>query len=117
MIEHQVGAYTDCAHGAGLAAISVPYYKYICSFGIDKFVRFAKNVWSINTDGMDKNAAAAAGIEKLREFIVEIGMPLTLRELGATEDMLPLIAKSTVPGGGYKQLTDKDILNVLKECY
>ena len=117
MIEHQVGAYTDCAHGAGLAAISVPYYKYICSFGIDKFVRFAKNVWSINTDGMDKNAAAAAGIEKLREFIVEIGMPLTLRELGATEDMLPLIAKSTVPGGGYKQMTDKDILNVLKECY
>ena len=117
MIEHQVGAYTDCAHGAGLAAISVPYYKYICSFGIDKFVRFAKNVWSINTDGMDKNAAAAAGIEKLREFIVEIGMPLTLRELGATEDMLPLIAKSTVPGGGYKQMTDKDILHVVKECY
>lgn len=117
MIEHQLGAYTDCAHGAGLAAISVPYYKYICSFGIDKFVRFAKNVWGINTEGMDKSSAAAAGIEKLKDFIVEIGMPLTLRELGATEDMLPLIAKSAVPGGGYKQMTEKDILNVLKECY
>lgn len=42
MIEHQLGAYTDCAHGVGLAIISVPYYKYIYQYGIDKFVRFAK---------------------------------------------------------------------------
>ena len=117
MIEHQLGAYTDCAHGAGLAAISVPYYKYICSYGIDKFVRFAKNVWGIDTDGMSKSDAANAGIEKLREFIAELGLPLTLRELGATEEMLPLIANSTVLGGGYKQMNPEDILTVLKECY
>ena len=41
MIEHQLGAYTDCAHGMGLAAISLPYYRYIHSYGLDKFVRFA----------------------------------------------------------------------------
>ena len=28
-IEHQVGAYTDCAHGVGLAIVSIPYYKHI----------------------------------------------------------------------------------------
>lgn len=117
MIEHQLGAYTDCAHGAGLAAISVAYYKYICSFGIDKFVSFAKNVWNINTDGMSKEAAANAGIEKLGEFIDELGLPQHLKDLGATEDMLPKIANSTVLGGGYKQMTPEDILNVLKECY
>ena len=47
----------------------------------------------------------------------ELGLPLTLRELGASEDMLPLIANSTVPGGGYKKMTAEDILTVLKECY
>ncbi len=117
MIEHQLGAYTDCAHGAGLAAISVPYYKYICKYGLDKFVRFAKNVWEIDTDKMKAEDAANAGIEKLGDFINELGLPSTLRELGATEEMLPLIAESTVTGGGYKQMNAGDILTVLKECY
>ena len=117
MIEHQIGAYTDCAHGAGLAAISVPYYKYVYPYGKEKFVRFAKNVWDINTDSMTADEAAEAGIEKLKEFIKLIELPLTLRELGATEEMLPLIAESTVKGGGYKQMDTEDILKVLKESY
>ncbi len=117
MIEHQLGAYTDCAHGAGLAVISVPYYQYIYKYGIDKFVRFAKNVWDIPVEGMTKDAAANAGIETLGAFIRELGLPQTLRELGATEEMLPLIADSTVQGGGYKQMAADDILQVLRNCY
>ncbi len=117
MIEHQIGAYTDCTHGAGLAVVSIPYYKYIAPYGIDKFVRFAKNVWDIDTDKMSKEEAADAGIEKLAEFIKELKLPTTLRELGATEEMLPKIANSTVLGGGYKQMDAEDILKVLKNCY
>ncbi len=117
MIEHQIGAYTDCTHGAGLAVVSIPYYKYIAPFGIDKFVRFAKNVWDIDTDKMSKDEAANAGVEKLAEFIKELKLPTTLRELGATEEMLPKIANSTVLGGGYKQMDAEDILKVLKNCY
>lgn len=117
MIEHQLGAYTDCAHGAGLAAISVPYYRYICSLGTDKFVRFAKNIWDIDTDSMSREQAADAGIEKLAEFIRLIGLPSRLSELGATEDMLPLIANSAIPGGGYKKMDAADILNVLKASF
>ena len=117
MIEHQIGAYTDCAHGAGLAAVSVPYYKYICKFGIEKFTRFAKNVWDIDTSGMTKEESAAAGIDKLAEFIKILEMPSSLKELGVTEEMLPLIANSTIPGGGYKNMSAEDILTVLKECY
>ncbi len=115
MIEHQIGAYTDCAHGAGLAVVSVPYYKYICKYAPEKFARFARNVWGVSED--DTDAVTALGIEKLKDFIKELGLPLTLRELGASEDMLPLIANSTVPGGGYKKMTAEDILTVLKECY
>lgn len=117
MIEHQIGAYTDCAHGAGLAVVSIPYYKYIASYGIDKFARFAKTVWEIDASKMTAAEAAEAGIEKLAEFIKIIGLPTTLKELGATEEMLPLIANSTVIGGGYKVMQPDDILKVLKECY
>lgn len=117
MIEHQLGAYTDCTHGAGLAAISPAYYRYICKYGLNKFVRFAKNVWDINTDNMSDTDAAEAGIVKLEEFIRMLNLPLSVKALGATEEMLPLIANSTVLGGGYKQMSAEDILAVLKNCF
>lgn len=117
MIEHQVGAYTDCPHGEGLAVISVPYYRYIYKDGIDKFVRYAKRVWNIDTDDLTKEQAALAGIEALREFIRELGLPETLRELGATDKMFSDIAESSVKGGGYLKMEKEDILKVLKSCF
>lgn len=117
MIEHQLGAYTDCPHGAGLAVISVPYYRYIYRDGLDMFVRFAAKVWGIDPHGMDKEQAALAGIDALAAFIRELGLPATLRELGATEDMLPKIAASAVKGGGYRRMEEADILKVLEACY
>ena len=117
MIEHQLGAYTDCPHGLGLAVISMPYYRYIYKDGIDKFVRFAENVWNVKTEGKAKDEIALEGIACLENFAKELGIPLTLRELGATEDMLPKIAETTYEGGGYKYMTHADILKVLKECF
>ncbi|BBF43077.1 NADH-dependent butanol dehydrogenase A [Lachnospiraceae bacterium KM106-2] len=117
MIEHQLGAYTDCAHGMGLAAISIPYYRYIYKDGLDKFVRFAKEVWHVREEGKSKDEIALEGIASLEAFIKECGMVSSLRELGATKEMLPLIANSTVLGGGYKKVTAEDILTILEQCY
>lgn len=116
MIEHQLGAYTDCPHGEGLAVISVPYYKYIYQAGLAKFARFAKKVWGLAAE-MPAEAAALAGIEALGSFIHELGLPTTLRELGATVEMLPKIASSAVKGGGYRQMEEEDILRVLEACF
>ena len=116
-IEHQLGAYTDCPHGLGLAVISMPYYRYIYKDGIDKFVRFAENVWNVDTDGKTKDEIALEGITCLENFAKKLGIPMTLRELGATEEMLPKIAETSYEGGGYKYMTHADILNVLKECF
>ena len=117
MIEHQLGAYTDCAHGMGLAAISLPYYRYIYKYGLDKFVRFAHEVWNVSEEGKTKDEIALEGIVCLETFIKECGMATTLRELGAEKEMLPLIAESTVLGGGYKKLTAEEVLNILEACY
>ena len=76
-----------------------------------------KKVWGIDVDGMSKEEAALAGIDALADFIRELGLPTTLRELGTTEEMLPQIAASTVKGGGYRKLEEADILKVLKECF
>jgi len=117
MIEHQLGAYTDCAHGMGLAAISLPYYRYIYQFGLDKFVRFAKEVWGVDITGKTKEAAALEGIEAMESFIKECGIVTSLKDLGATEEMLPLIANSTVLLGGYKVLTAEEVLEILNSAY
>ena len=116
-IEHQVGAYTDCPHGVGLAIVSIPYYRYIYKYGLDKFVRFAKNIWDVQTDGKTKERVAEEGIDRLFDFVKELGIPTTLREVGATEDMLEKIANSASLGGGYKELTNAEILEILKECF
>ena len=116
-IEHQVGAYTDCPHGLGLAVVSIPYYRYIYKDGVDKFVRFATKIWNVDEIGKTADEVALEGIDCLQKFIVELGIPTTLRELGATEDMLSKIAYSTTPGGGYKKLTQDDIYEILKQCY
>ncbi len=116
-IEHQLGAYTDCPHGLGLAVISMPYYRYIYREGIHQFVRFAKNVWNVNPEGKTEDEIALEGIAALENFAKELGIPLTLRELGATEEMLAKIAESAFEGGGYRHMTHEDILNVLKACY
>ena len=66
---------------------------------------------------MSDTDAAEAGIVKLEEFIRMLNLPLSVKALGATEEMLPLIANSTVLGGGYKQMSAEDILAVLKNCF
>lgn len=43
-IEHQLGAYTDCNHGQGLAVIHPAYYRHILKGAEQKFTRFAKVV-------------------------------------------------------------------------
>ena len=117
MIEHQLGAYTDCAHGIGLAIISPAYYRYIYRDGLHRFVRYAKHIWGVEDNGQGDEAIALEGINRLEAFIAELGIPATLREVGATEEMLPLIANSTALGGGYKQLNAEDILAILKACW
>ena len=116
-IEHQVGAYTDCPHGLGLAVVSIPYYRYIYKTGLAKFVRFATTIWNVDPAGKTDNEIALAGLDAMRDFIVELGIPTTLRELGTTEEMLEKIAYSTIPGGGYQKLTQDDIYEILKACY
>jgi len=117
MIEHQLGAYTDCAHGIGLAIISVPYYRAVYKYGLHRFVRYAKNIWHVNPEGKSDEQVALEGIDCLSKFIQELGIPQTLREVGATEEMLPLIAESTIKGGGYHVVTTEEVLEILKACF
>ena len=118
MMEHQLGAYTDCNHGAGLSALHTAYYRYIVAKGTDKFAKFAERVWGIDPSGKSETELADAGIDALAAFIREIGMPSNFRELGIPAD-LPWkeIADSvTLTPGGYGHLTHADVLKIFEAC-
>ena len=117
MLEHQLGAYTNCNHGAGLAVIHPVLYRHICKAGAARFARFARNVWGIAPKGSEEETALA-GVEALAAFIKEIGMPTSFYELGIPADTdFRAIADSTVlTPGCCKKLTHDEIYEILMEC-
>lgn len=116
-IEHQLGAYTDCNHGKGLAVIHPALYRHICKFGSPRFARWARNVWGIAQLKSDEETALA-GVEALAAFIKEIGLPTTLTELGIPSDTdLRAVADSiNITAGCCKKLTHDEIYDILLEC-
>lgn len=118
-MEHQLGAYTDCNHGCGLAVLHPVYYRHIYKAGLSKFVRFAKNVWEISTEGRGEEETALAGIDALAAFIREMGLPTTIKELGIRDkSILKEIADScNCSAGSYKKMSQEEILAIFQECY
>ena len=79
-------------------------------------MRFAKNVWNISGDGLTDEQIAEKGLQALKDWMLEIGLPLTISELGATNEMIPGISETTVVyPAGYLDLTKEDITEILKE--
>lgn len=116
MLGQAVGGYTNATHGMTLAAVSLPYYKYIMPYGLDKFVRFATNVWDIKTDEKNKEEIALEGLKAMENWMKELGLVMNITELGANKDMIEDIADVTaIMPGGYKILDREEIVNILKE--
>ena len=118
-MEHQLGAYMNCNHGAGLAVLHPVYYRHIYKDGLAKFKRFATQVWAVPTDGRTDEEIALAGIEALEDFILEIGLPVTLRDLGIDEaaDLKAIADSCACVSGAYRVMTHEEILEIFKECY
>ncbi|MBO5164609.1 MAG: iron-containing alcohol dehydrogenase [Ruminococcus sp.] len=115
MLGQAVGAYTDATHGMTLAAVSLPYYRYIMPYGLKKFARFAVNVWGISADGMTDEQLANEGLNALENWMKELGLVMKISELGVSEEMIEGIADGTlIMTGGYKVLDRDEVIQILK---
>ena len=116
MIGQAVGAVTNATHGMTLSAVSLAYYRKIMKFGLKKFARFAVNVWGVNPENKSDEELANEGLKALENWCREIGVSLSLKELGVTEAMYDDIANGTfLLEGGYKKLTREEVIEILKE--
>lgn len=112
-IEHQLGAYTDCNHGQGLAVIHPAYYRHIMNDAKEKFTRFARVVFG--------KESAEEGIEALAAFIEECGLPTKLSQLRSTTEITPellrKVADSTnIINSNPRALDEDEIYDILMEC-
>lgn len=118
MLEHQLGAYTDCNHGQGLAVIHPALYRHMLPEAAAQFARLAVNVWGIDPAGKTQEDLAGAFIDALTAFLREVGLLDTFSGMGIAEDTdYKAVADSTVlTAGCCKRFTREELLTVLNEC-
>lgn len=91
-LEHEIsGRYDFVAHGAGLAVVFPAWAKYVYKSALDRFCRFAVNVWGIKPK--DPQETALAGIYACENYFKSIGMPTRLNELGINDEAFEEIAE------------------------
>lgn len=116
MLGQAVGGYTNATHGMTLAAVSLPYYRHILPYGLPKFKRFAENVWGVQAVGKTDEQVAQEGLACMEAWMKEIGVAMSIRELGADETMLDNLADATmILDGGYKKLDRQEIIDIFRE--
>ena len=115
MIEHAVGAYTDCNHGQGLAVIHPALYRHLLDAGEAQLARMAESVWGVKADSSLETARL--GIDALESFIKEIGLPTRWSEMGITDESILRAAADTcfIMPGCCKQLSRDEIYEIVKE--
>lgn len=116
MLGQAVGGYTNATHGMTLAAVSLAYYRYIMPYGLDKFVRFAENVWNVSPEGKSKEHIAEEGLAEMEKWMQEIGVVMNISEFGVTEADLEKLAELTLRmEGGYKPLNRDEVIKIFNE--
>lgn len=112
-IEHQLGAYTDCNHGQGLAVIHPAYYRHILKDAEEKFARFGQEVFGVKT--------AQEGLEALTAFIRECGLPTKLSQLKSRVEITPQVLRQVADTCNIikcnpRTLDRDEIYQILEEC-
>lgn len=112
-IEHQLGAYTDCNHGQGLAVIHPAYYRHIVKDAPEKFERFAKEVFGVET--------AEESVDALADFIKECGLPTKMSELKSRVEITPEVLRSVADTCNIikcnpRELSRDEVYEILMEC-
>lgn len=120
-IEHELSALCDVAHGAGLAVVFPAWMRHVYKQDVQRFVRFAVEVWGLRNNYWNPEETALAGIQALQNFLISIGMPANLRELGIPLTMIDdMAAKATGNGkwrlGNFVKLDTGDVAAILKSA-
>ncbi len=119
-MEHALSAYYDITHGEGLAIVTPRWMKHILDHStgelhdqvVERIEKFGKNVFGAEN--------AEASIKAIHDFYRNIGIPMTLPEVGIDDSRLAEMAKHVADNEGldkaWAPLLEQDILEIFKAC-
>lgn len=122
-LEHELsGMYPEIAHGAGLSALFCSWARFVCGSDISRFAQLAVRVWGVDLDFENPEITAMRGIQMTEEFFRSIGMPVTLRELGITDEKFEEMAEKCTFFGkrtlsGIRELGKEEIWEIFRMSY
>lgn len=114
-MEHELSAFYDCAHGAGLAVILPAWMTYVMPHDPMRFAQFAVEVFGCEMDFEHPENTAAEGISRLRQLFRSWKMPVTLGEIGARAEDIPDMVKHRAqkpngfPFGGFVKIGPEEM--------
>lgn len=118
-IEHEISAFYDIAHGAGLAITFPAWMKYISKKNPKKLLQFVKNVLEVKVEDGKEDIGLEEGINKFENFLKACGLPTRLSDMSIGEERFEQMAeRCTGQGqwkiGSYVPLGKDDVLEILK---
>lgn len=120
-MEHELSAVYDITHGVGLAILTPRWMEYTLNEDTaPKFARFAREVWGVQ-ESVDE-LAARMGMQKLYDYFLSCGIPMTLPEVGIeNEDEFEAMATqciemSRIGEAAFVPLTPKDVVAIYQKC-
>lgn len=114
MIEHELSAIYNIAHGAGLAIIFPAWMKYVYSCNIDRFLQFATRVWNVDHNFYNPEQTILEAIKRMENFFTNLGLPTRLSDAGIPDDRFEEMAGKAVKPGSIKKIDTKDVVEILK---
>lgn len=118
MMGQAVAAYTNAIHGHTLAAVTDAYYRLLIDKSADavaRFKRLAETVWNVSAEGKTDKAVALEGLETMEAWMRELGLAMTITEVGAkAEDIEKYADVCPLNQGGYHPMTREELIEVLR---
>ena len=119
-IEHALSGHYDINHGEGLAIVTPRWMKHILSEKtLERFVAFGTGVFGIDP-ALPEMEIAEKAIQSIHDFYREIGLPMTLREVGfdgsRIDEMAHHIAVNEGLENAWAPLYEEDIAAILRDC-
>ncbi len=120
-LEHELsGLYPSVSHGAGLAALWPSWARKVYPYAKDRFIKFARHIWHIET--ADEEKAILEAIKAQEDYYLSIGMPISLPPLGVGKEDLPKLAlacsrNKTRVIDGYLPLGYEEMLEIYEAAF
>jgi len=115
MLEHEISAIYDVAHGAGLAIVFPAWMKYVYKHDLNRFAQFAVRVFNVEMDYFNIEKTAFAGIIALENFFMELDMPVRLNQINVDGSRIEEMAGKGViygPVGEFVKLDKSDLIHI-----